>query len=105
MQQQVSQIKGATATTTTTAPASSATTTVTAVAAVTATIDRQCEAGAIQTEVSDRGLQEGKEEKEEPYVSYVRSPTLWPDCHSALSESQWESLLGGTAERLYGPFE
>ena len=91
VQQQVAQIKGAGTT-----------------ATATAITDRQQEAGNAQTEEDKEGLEDEKEkelEKEEPYVSYVRAPTLWPDCHSALSRGQWEALLGGTAERLYGPFE
>ena len=89
VQQQVAQIKGAGTT-----------------ATATAITDRQQEAGSAQTEEDKEGLEDEKEkEKEEPYVSYVRAPTLWPDCHSALSRGQWEALLGGTAERLYGPFE
>jgi hypothetical protein len=91
VQQQVPQIKGSTAT---------------ATASATATIDRQRLAGGALIADSKGGKEEEREmEKEEPYVSYVRAPALWPDCHSALSEGQWDALLGGTAERLYGSFE
>jgi hypothetical protein len=75
-----------------------------ATATATATVDTQGNAGSAQIEDMEGGRQEEKE-KEEPYVSYVRAPALWPDCHSALSEGQWCALLGSTAERLYGPFE
>ena len=43
---------------------------------------------------------------EEPYVSYVRALSLWPDTRSStgagLSRAQWADLMGGTAERIYG---
>ena len=44
---------------------------------------------------------------EEPYTSYVRAPFQWCDQSNllALSDEQWNAIMSGTAERLYGKFQ
>ena len=44
-------------------------------------------------------------EYEEPYVSYVRAPSLWQQCQRDLLPEQWDYIMGRTAENLYGHFE
>ena len=42
---------------------------------------------------------------EEPYVSYVRAPSMWPESQRLLTSDQWDMIMGGTAEKLYGLFD
>lgn len=48
---------------------------------------------------------EETKEYEEPYVSYVRAPSMWQECQRVLLPGQWDDIMGGTAEKLYGHFE
>ena len=43
---------------------------------------------------------------EEPYTSYVRAPFQWCDQSSllALTDEEWNAIMSGTAERIYGKF-
>ena len=43
---------------------------------------------------------------EEPYTSYIRAPLQWCDQSNLLdlSDEQWNSIMSGTAERIYGNF-
>ena len=54
----------------------------------------------------DEGIVSGKD-IEEPYTSYVRAPLQWCDQSDllTLSEEQWNAIMSGTVERLYGKFE
>ena len=54
-----------------------------------------------QQGAADRSGQ-GGQGKDAPYVSYVEAPSLWPESGRALTERQWASIMGGTADRLYG---
>ena len=50
-------------------------------------------------------IDDEEEEFEEPYVSYVRAPLMWPECRREFSPEQWGNMMGGTAEKLYGHFD
>ena len=43
--------------------------------------------------------------EEEPYVSYVRAPSMWPESQRLLTSDQWDMIMSGTAEKLYGTFD
>jgi hypothetical protein len=61
---------------------------------------------ADQSTTATEGIIPGKS-AEEPYTSYVRALFQWCEQSNlfALSDEQWNAIMSGTAERLYGKFE